>query len=238
MAESEELIKKLESNDVKEHGKNVIIAAISGLPVVGGPLSNLLSEYLPDWKQERILNFLKDLSKKLKKVESKIDEDYIESEEFAYLFEETFLSVTKNYQKEKLLAFKSILINACTKSEIDNSKKEYFLSIVQKLDTIHLIILSLFYDTEGFQKRHKVKIPDKHSAFPSNHITIIMSMLSCFKYGEDMVRAAISELDNYQFFNDLVSILNTGMNDARGSQLGSQLTNFGKEFCEFVIAEF
>lgn len=235
MTNKKEVVKILKDNSLKNHGKNIIISAISGLPVIGGPVSNLLMNYLPDWKQERVLKFIEDLSDKLEKFENKIDREYIKSEEFAYLFEETLLSVVKYYQKEKLSAFKTIIVNSCIDNKTPNSQKEYFLYIAQDLNTVHYVLLSIFNDTKSYIENNNIKISNGFGMYTP--LQTITSLVKEYGYSQGMIKASILNLDQYQLLNNLSDRLTTGMSDGTGSMLGQNLTDFGKDFCRFVIGD-
>lgn len=155
----DEVAKDLSKREFKDHAKNVVAAAISGIPVIGGPLSSLLSEYLPEWKEKRVLKFIYDLAEEFNRLEDRVDLDYINKEEFAYLFESVFLRVLREYRTEKLEDFKSLLVNSCVRQDIKTDIKEYFLSLINRLDVIHMHILSLFWDPDGFASKHALKPP-------------------------------------------------------------------------------
>ena len=56
MSDEKENFNELAKRELRDHGRNIIIAALAALPVVGGPISSLLSEYIPEWKERRVLN--------------------------------------------------------------------------------------------------------------------------------------------------------------------------------------
>ena len=46
----------LEHAPAKDHIVNVIKASLSAIPVIGGPISSLVGDYIPKKKEERLLN--------------------------------------------------------------------------------------------------------------------------------------------------------------------------------------
>ena len=54
--------------------------------------------------------------------------DYIQSDEYACLFEQCFRGAAENYQREKIEAFRGILVNSPIRTDIGQEEKEYFLA--------------------------------------------------------------------------------------------------------------
>ncbi len=233
MTEGERMVQALSERELKDHGRNAIIAALSGIPVIGGPVSSLASEYIPNWKEERILNFIKELSEKLGGMEDIIDKEYIKTEEFAFLFEKTFLGVINNYQKEKLDAYKAILINSCIKTGFDTPEKEYFLFLVERLNVVHILILSLFWNIESFEIKYGVRTPEGIGTLKNT----IMTLLEPFDFEKDLVSSAIRDLDNMGLLKGVHDALSTVMTASGATELKGRMSQFGKRFCEFVTLD-
>ena len=75
------------------------------LSVIGSPISVLLSDFIPSRRFLRLETFVEELSEEFKKVEDKIDIEYITTDEFAFLFEQCFKAASDNYHKEKIEFF-------------------------------------------------------------------------------------------------------------------------------------
>lgn len=201
----------------------------------GGALATLLSEYLPDWKEKRILEFIQELRDKFEEVADKVDSDYVKSKEFAFLFEQTFQNVIKNYKKEKLDAFKAILVNCCTSSKLRNSEKEYFVSLVERLQSIHILILSLFWDKEKFKTKHNINEPK--STIVGNLGDTILTMLRPFGFHKDLVFSAVRDLDSMGLLKGVANALGGTMTADGARDLRVRLSSFGERFCEFISLE-
>ncbi len=230
----DEKVQNLSKWALKEHAKNIIVAAISGIPVIGGPLSSLLSEYLPDWKVKKILKFIADLSVEIKSLEDKIDKDYLLKEDFAYLFETVFLRVLREYRIDKIEALKTFLINACVRSDVSNDLKEYFLSLTDRLESVHMHLLSLFWNQNQFANKYGVK--------PPNYITTgslrqtISTYVKPLDYKESLWESAVRDLDQMGLFNSVSSALRTMMTPQGATELKGRMTELGKQFCGFVLS--
>ena len=233
MSDVKENFDKLAKRELRDHGRNIIIAALSVLPVVGGSISSLLSEYIPEWKEKRVLNFIRELGEKLEEVKDRINQEYLKTEEFAFLFEQTFLRVFRDHQEEKLKVYKAILINSCTKSNFDTSEKEYFLSLVDRLQGVHILILSLFFNPDSFMSKHKVKLPE----VTVNPKEIILTSLQPFNFGEELIVYGIRDLEKMGLLSNISGDMDIKSSVPAKTRLKEALSAFGKKFCEFIILE-
>lgn len=157
MCEKIELTKKtivpayLDKTPSSEHVVNLVKAAISGIPIIGGPLGSLVNDYIPNKKLERLLNFIKQFSENIERFKDEINEDFIRTDEFAYLFEQTFKLVLENYQKEKLESLMALLVNSLRGRDIKADTMEYYLKKIETLSPLHLSMLRfLSYPIDSF----------------------------------------------------------------------------------------
>ncbi len=70
--------------------------------MVGGVFSSLIDDYIPKQKEKRLIDFIVSLQDSLSDVHKLINEEYIKTEEFSYLFENCLKSASENYQQETL----------------------------------------------------------------------------------------------------------------------------------------
>jgi hypothetical protein len=227
-----DVVNKLAKSEIRDHGRNVILAAISAIPVAGGPLSALLAEYLPNWKQERVLKFIAEIKLEMQKVQAKINEDYVRSEDFALLFEETFLRVLRTNSDLKLNAYKAILVNACTNTSITEMEKEYFLNLVNSLQEIHILILSLFWNKEKFGQIHNSSSPA--NMYMGGIMTVIKSYMAPLNIDEELIRSAIRDLDNMGILGGVYQSLGVTMTASGALNLSGRISPFGSKFIGFI----
>ena len=139
-------IKNIKTNSWQDHFKNILISLVAAAPYVGGPISILLDKYIPERRQKRIVEFYDDLFDEMKKLDKKkINQEYLKSEEFGYLIEETTECVSKAYQKEKIKAYKNILINSLTDTQTNQDVKEIYLHLVDELTDYDIEVLKHIY---------------------------------------------------------------------------------------------
>lgn len=147
MSEKKELTKKtivpayLDKTPSSDHIVNLVKAAISGIPTIGGPLGSLVNDYIPNKKLERLLDFIKQLSENIERFKDEINEDFVRTDEFAYLFEQTYNLVLENYQKEKLEFLMALLVNSLRGRDLKADTMEYYLKKIETLSPLHLGML-------------------------------------------------------------------------------------------------
>ena len=235
MSESRKRVDELAESSRRDHLRNVFTAAISGIPVVGGPIASLLSDYLPDWKKERVLRFIQELSDSIDSLKQQIPVEYVRTEEFAFLFEQVFERVVKDYRQEKLNAYRRFLVNACVRQDVRAAEKEYLLSLVDQLGTVHMLVLSLFWDPEAFARTHGVA--PRENVYMGSLKNTILEYLQPFHFDPDVISSAVRDLDSMSLLNQVFDTLNTMMTAQGAASLRPRLTRFGTHFCEFALSE-
>ena len=50
----------LEHTPVRDHVVNVVKASLSAIPIIGGPISSLIGDYIPKKKESPLFNFIKE----------------------------------------------------------------------------------------------------------------------------------------------------------------------------------
>lgn len=174
-------INEIKADGWQVHLKNILLSLVAAAPYVGGPLSILLDKYIPERRQKRIIEFYEDLFNEMKKLDDKkINQDYLQREEFGYLIEETTECVSKAYQKEKIKAYKNILINSLTDTQTNQDVKEIYLHLVNELTDYDIEVLKHIYHgyeirfESGFCKeraRHEDKSEMRNAMFDLfNHV--------------------------------------------------------------------
>lgn len=209
-----------------EHVVNVIKAAFATAPF-GGGIASLMDDYIPSAKVERIQRFAERVAEDLERLQHRVADETIHSDEFAYLFESCFRGVSENYQEEKLKSFRAILVNAAIDVKVSEDEKEYFLHLVSTLSNIHLRILSFMNNPREYIVRYGISensirggFRDMfNSAIPNVDLEVIMSAF------EDLYQMGLISTSKSIF---------TTMTSGQGLHLlGDRVTIFGKKFIEF-----
>lgn len=246
-----EHINKLEWQD---HLRNLLIGLTGAVPYIGGPLSMLLDKYIPERRQKRLFDFFDNLFFELEKIEEeKVNKNYLKSEEFGYLLEETTERIAKTYQKEKIEAYKNILLNSITDTETSQDVKEIYLHLVDELTDYDLYVLKLIYNgfevgfTSGFgieRARHEDKSEMRNAIFDMfRHVydkdnkdwkidlySVILHLVSKKLLSEfDLVYEHFKKMDDETLLKDPNIISGTYMYDVNG-----YLTSLSLGFIDFI----
>lgn len=126
----------------KKHIRNLTVAAVSAVPVVGGPMSVLLDKYVPDYLERKRVTILEDLSRELEVILALHPEVDIKSDEFMAIFVKCVRLALEETEREKVEAFRNIILNATLPHNESFSEVSYFIRLVQTLSSSELLILN------------------------------------------------------------------------------------------------
>lgn len=178
---------------------HVGLAALAAQFPVASPFIGLLSNLIPSRRMIRVERQLNDCFRRLGEMQVVIDKEWINREEFGFLFEECIRGFAENYQQEKIDAFKAILIKATIGSGMKVSEQEFYLSLVHRLTALHIKLLRLLDDAR--------KIPQGGPAIQS-----LPSVQATLGVDLSIIVAAYADLETLQFTN------------TQSSSIGSYLT--------------
>jgi len=200
-----------------------ITSLIPGL----GQLGSIIADYHLPARQKRVEDFLFAVRDELDLLENRIDQEYIKSDEFAYILEQCIKGSAENYQNEKLGVFRSVLINSALKGKIDQDDKEYFLSLVNNLTALHIKILRILWNPKEYLKENNIQENEISGGF-GNFFPKFLPDVDI-----NILTSAFEDLHRYDLINTGKSIFTT-MTSGQGFQLlGGRLSGLGTKFIEF-----
>lgn len=177
------------SSAITEPVLHVGAAALAAQFPIAGPFVGLLSNLIPSRKQMRMERNLEDCFRRLEAIEVVLDQDWIKSDEFGFLFEECVRGFADNYHKEKLDAFKAILIKGAVGSNLEVSEQEYYLGLVHRLTPLHIKLLKIL------DEARRIPQGGPPSQIPYGTIQSIIGV------DPDILIAAYADLETLQFTN-------------------------------------
>ncbi len=211
-----------------EHLVNIIKAGLASAPFCGG-IASLMTDYIPNAKFERLEKFANQIAEDLVELQDQVDESKIHTDEFAFIFEECFRGVAENYQKEKIEAFRGILINTAVGSDTAEDEKEYFLNLVNTLSALHIRILKFMASPIEYLGEYNIPQESIYGGF-SQFFPIAIPGVS-----SEVIESAFGDLHQYGFTNTDKSIFHT-MTAGQGLDLlGNRVSEFGRNFIKFCI---
>lgn len=214
-----------------DHFRNALMAAISGVPYAGGALATLFEAYIPKRKQERLLQFVKELGENVEQIGDRLNKDYITTDEFAFAFERTLKGVLENYQQEKLKAFRAALLNTLiTSDDVDAETRELYLRLVDDLTHRHIRLLNALIDPAGFDLAQGAVVGEGEGLSTS-----LMSILERLfpDYTNAEIDYVVADLDNLGL-TSMHQVLQAAITDTGIHQLEGRLTKFGEGFVSYI----
>ena len=141
----------------------VVKAALSAVPVAGGPSAELLGLIFGPPLEKRREKWLEQLANAVKEVQDKVSELTPEELSKDEAFVTTALHATeiaiRNHQQEKIEALRNAVVNAALPGAPDETMQQIFLNHVDNLTPEHLRILAFFDDPGGWGAKHKITYP-------------------------------------------------------------------------------
>jgi len=115
---------------------------IEKIPYIGSIISNAYFEVRSRKFMNRLKLFCKQLDTEVKKLkEEKIDNLFLQSDEFSDIIDEVFQKVLKTSNEERIRAYRNILIGSMSKTHPPYDEIEIFLAKLPHLSTAHFKIV-------------------------------------------------------------------------------------------------
>ena len=208
---------------------NILKAGLTTAPFCGG-IASLMSDYIPSSKFQRLEQFAKKIAEDLNKLQDQVDEAKIQTDEFAFLFENCFRGVAENYQKEKLEAFRGILINSAIGVNLSEDEKEYFLNLVNTLSVLHVRILKFMAKPIEYLKENQIPVESIRGGFSQFFPVAIPGV------DVGVIESAFGDLYSYGFVSTDKKIFHTMTSGQGLDLLGNRVTQLGTSFINFCTA--
>jgi hypothetical protein len=214
------------ANPVVEHLLNIIKAALSTAPLTGG-IASLMTDYIPSRRQRRLEEFTERLAADLARLQGRIREETVLTDEFAHIFEQCFRGAAENYQAEKLEAFRGILVNAATGCRAAADEQEYFLGLVRTLSALHLRILSFMADPRPYLETRGIPANTIRGGF-SQFFPVAIPGVEL-----EVIKSAFGDLYQAGFINTDKAIFATMTSSQGLDLLAGRVSTLGKRFITF-----
>jgi len=201
------------------------VASVSSIaPWVGGPVSSVLSGMSISRKMERVNEVLLNMAEGIKGLESEIPKNYVKTEEFQELLEETLQKSAKEHNDEKRKAYSAFLINDIKNQTNDTyDEKLRFLRTLEEMQIDHIYIL-----------RAMMLEPDPN---PANIMGSVNSTLKkrLPSIPPDRIKDLAEQLTDMKVAN----LANLGVTmTARGAEeLQSCITTYGHRFIGYILSD-
>lgn len=204
-------------------------AGLAAIPVVGGPITELLSLVLAPAVTRRRDEWLKELADAVDQLESKIDEfsvaKLIENEAFVSATIQASVIAVGTHQKEKREYLKNALLNIAQGVTSDEVKQQFFLNAIETFTPAHVKALNVIWHNGNS------KIPWEQNSVPIMQRTYeaAIGIVAPEVKGQTSLIGAI-----------LADLRNRGLSTLAGPDLAfpqkRTITPLGIEFLNFVLS--
>lgn len=156
--EENRLIEKFNKND---RISKLISNAVGLFPGVGTFLSDLVYEWIPNYRDEYLVAFFRIFVSKLSIMEMTQINQYVNRKEFANLFEESVRIAINSVSEEKKEYVANIMLYGIDSNQFDYEKQRYFLQLINELNDTEIILLIGSYYSQHWA-RVKPEFFEKH----------------------------------------------------------------------------
>lgn len=125
---------------------SVAKAVISGVPIIGGPASELFQQVVQPPLEKRRERWMEDVGQRLYDLANTgLDLEQLQSDErfISTVMHASHLAL-RTHQKEKLTAFRNVITNVAKGQSPEETVEFIFLNLIDSLSVLHLQILQLF----------------------------------------------------------------------------------------------
>jgi len=208
--------------DDSEDGKDEVLSIIaSAIPYLGGPISNILNGATNKRKYTRIVSFLNDFMQDYKDFQVEINEEYIKTEDFEELLENTLTKVADERNEEKRNLYKSYLKNVMKTVDDTYDDKFHILKVLEQLRFGHILIIKAI-----------IQEPDPKLQGLSRSIGMTLKK-RVPELDREQIKLHCSQLQDMKItkFPDL----NLGMTADGAQNLQQGLTNWGQKIIKYIL---
>jgi hypothetical protein len=227
-----EILKEGHATKTSQHLLNVLKAGLSTAPFTGG-LASLIEDYIPTSKKKRLEEFAQRVAEDLTELQAKVDENVILTDDFAHTFEECFRGAAENYQKAKLDSFRGILINSAIGTQVEESEKDFYITLVNSLSVLHLQILRFMVNPMDYLAANNIPPQSIQGGFSQSFPVAIPNV------SLEAIKSAFGDLYSSGMINTDKNIFGT-MTSGQGIDLigkdGGRVSVFGRSFIQFCTS--
>lgn len=140
-----------------------ISAAVGLVPLAGGFLSELVQGVIPHQREDRIIEFILDLSNRLEQMEISINElkNIYSNYKYGAFTYKCLNNVVNEAYKEKIAYYKELCIKGITSEEKELCRIERILKIFVEMDYYELLYLKYYYYAKRANYVELKKITDE-----------------------------------------------------------------------------
>jgi hypothetical protein len=111
------------------------------IPVFGGAVGHVFNEWASARRVQRLREVLLGVTEQIQALGARVREEYVRSEEFEDLLDQTLRRVAHERHEEKRRLYRGLLVNALTSASAEYDEQLRFLRVVEDLQGAHVRVL-------------------------------------------------------------------------------------------------
>lgn len=141
----------MNKKDLETNSTDIIVSGISAavglVPLAGGFLSELVQGVIPRQREDRIANFIIELSDRLEKMEMSIYnlKSIFSNYKYGAFTYKCLNCVVNEVYDEKIIYYKELCVNGLTNEEKELCRTERILKIFSEMDYYEILYLKFYY---------------------------------------------------------------------------------------------
>ena len=212
--------KSLVKFDDKEKILDIASLVSSAVPWVGGPVSNVLGGISTARKIQRVHDLLEDFSEDLRGFKSEVSEEYVKTEDFEDLLEQTLRRTSEERNENKRKILKSFLVDAVKYPGEQYDDQLRFLKILENVYGDHIKVLQAL-----------MMPPDQDPGMMGSPSQTLSERLPDMT--DDRINDLVTQLNDLRVSN--LQSLNTMMTGGGAQNLTHSVTPLGKQFLKYLV---
>jgi hypothetical protein len=229
-----EIMKPLEKADVKDIAVRLSRGTVGLVPYGGSLIAEVIGIIAPDFQMKRLRRFVAELAEDLERLKTKIDSQYVRTEEFVHIFQKTFRGVASNYQKEKLDALRAVLLNSCIDRTTKEDLKEYISSLALQLNALHIRVIAVLRDPQRHYSSRGIRDDREMMGIGGS---MIESLRQCLPdIPEEYLRSAWNDLYNWNLVKQEARSLGVMISGKGSRALESCLSELGNRLSAYITS--
>jgi len=156
---------KVPERTASDYAHTTAKAALSAIPVVGGPAAELFALAPPIEKRRDA--WLQGLYDDLKRLEVEVEgfkiDDLANNDAFVSAVLQATQIAMRTHQQEKLDALRNALLNVIRLKSLDEETQDFFFGLIDMFTVTHIEVLRLFEDRIGFSPLRRQQLQGRRS---------------------------------------------------------------------------
>ena len=213
-----------------EKAGEIVAIALNAVPLAGGVMSEIAGAIISKRQNRRLNQFLITLADNLKALESRVNAEFLRTDDFQDLAEDLFSKAAETRQQEKLDAFRAIFVNTVLSSTPTYDEAAEIANLVNGWQPRHIILMQILADPLAADKQMG-NVVGPGGGLATSISSILHKLLPA--WDDDQIDRTWKELYDAQMHR--TPDTKTMITDQGINQLQNRLTDFGVKVARFLV---